>query len=74
MNTDFLTTLFVWALGATLGISIGVIQESYWSQQREQITSQALITQINDQDCDDLIYPEIIRTVGYGQETEKEEK
>lgn len=71
MNTDFLTTLFVWALGATLGFSMGIVKESYWSQQREEIVSQALITQINDQDCDDLIYPEIIRTAKYEQKKEK---
>lgn len=69
MNTDFLNTLFVWALGLVLGVSIGVTQESFWSQQRESITSQALITQINDQDCDDLIYPEIIRTVKHEAQT-----
>ena len=71
MNTDFLTTLFVWALGVTIGVSMGVVQESYWSQQREAIVSQALITQINRQDCNDLIYPEIIRTAKYEQKKEK---
>ena len=67
MITDFMKTLFIWALGVTLGVSIGAIQESYWSQEREKIVSEALITQINDQDCDDIIYPEIIRTVKHSQ-------
>lgn len=62
----------VWSLGLLLGFTIGHVQQYNWTKQREKIITNALITQIHKQDCDDGRYwPPETEVVKYEQKKEK---